>query len=427
MVSYYGDFAEDDTVDIPFNTFTSNDPSASSTITDFINTDVHIHKDGGLTQRNNAAGITVSVDFDGITGNHLVKIDTSDDTVGGFWVTGSEYQVRIEGTTVDGATVNSWIGAFSIERAGGTIALLKLIQAAVITNAAGADIAADIIALKAETVLILADTSELQVDDYPTLIAALPTAVEIQAEMEENGASLLDTIRDQIGTAGDGLTAINLPNQTMDIVGNITGNLSGTVGSVTGAVGSVTGAVGSVTGNVGGNVVGSVASVVGAVGSVTGAVGSVTGTVGSVTGNVGGNVTGSVGSLVGHTVQTGDSYARIGAPAGASIAADLVVIDNFVDNLETRIPDTISLAAINAEIVDTLATDTHAEPAQGAPGATISLKDKIGFLYKAWRNKTTQTATEMDLYNDAGAVVDQKSTVSDDATTFTKGEIATGP
>jgi hypothetical protein len=39
---------------------------------------------------------------------------------------------------------------------------------------------------------------------------------------------------------GSGLTAINLPNQTMDIVGNITGNLSGSVGSVTGAVGSVT-------------------------------------------------------------------------------------------------------------------------------------------------------------------------------------------
>lgn len=46
---------------------------------------------------------------------------------------------------------------------------------------------------------------------------------------------------DDIGAAGAGLTAINLPNQTMDIVGNITGNLSGSVGSVTGAVGSVTG------------------------------------------------------------------------------------------------------------------------------------------------------------------------------------------
>jgi hypothetical protein len=54
---------------------------------------------------------------------------------------------------------------------------------------------------------------------------------------------LVDTA--EIGAAGAGLTNINLPNQTMDIVGNITGNLSGSVGSVTGAVGSVTGAVGS--------------------------------------------------------------------------------------------------------------------------------------------------------------------------------------
>lgn len=72
-------------------------------------------------------------------------------------------------------------------------------------------------------------------------------------------AILVDTA--EIGAAGAGLTNINLPNQTMDITGDITGNLSGSVGSVTGAVGSVTGAVGSVTGNVGGNVVGSVGSV----------------------------------------------------------------------------------------------------------------------------------------------------------------------
>ena len=114
-MEYQGDYAEDATVYIMFNTFTSNDPSASSTITDFINTDVHIHKDNGLTQRNNAAGITVSVDFDGITGSHMIAIDTSDDTVGGFWVTGSDYFVRIEGTTVDGATINAVIGHFSIE------------------------------------------------------------------------------------------------------------------------------------------------------------------------------------------------------------------------------------------------------------------------------------------------------------------------
>ena len=55
------------------------------------------------------------------------------------------------------------------------------IEAAVITNAAGVDIAADIIAMKAETALIVADTNELQTDDVPGLIAALndPTAVAI--------------------------------------------------------------------------------------------------------------------------------------------------------------------------------------------------------------------------------------------------------
>jgi len=66
----------------------------------------------------------------------------------------------------------------------------------------------------------------------------------------DNGADL-NTLITQIGTAGAGLTNINLPNQTMNITGNITGNLSGSVGSVSGAVGSVTGAVGSVSGSVG--------------------------------------------------------------------------------------------------------------------------------------------------------------------------------
>lgn len=69
---------------------------------------------------------------------------------------------------------------------------------------------------------------------------------EIAAILSDTNAILVDTA--EIGVAGAGLTNINLPNQTMDIVGNITGNLSGSVGSVTGAVGSVTGAVGSVTG-----------------------------------------------------------------------------------------------------------------------------------------------------------------------------------
>lgn len=44
-------------------------------------------------------------------------------------------------------------------------------------------------------------------------------------------AILINT--DEIGVAGAGLTNINLPDQTMNIIGDITGNLSGSVGSVT--------------------------------------------------------------------------------------------------------------------------------------------------------------------------------------------------
>jgi hypothetical protein len=52
---------------------------------------------------------------------------------------------------------------------------------------------------------------------------------------------LVDTA--EIGAAGAGLTNINLPNQTMDIVGNITGNLSGSVGSVTGGINTAAGVI----------------------------------------------------------------------------------------------------------------------------------------------------------------------------------------
>lgn len=114
-VPYYGDYNAGATVYIPFNTYTSDDPSASVTMTNFINTDVHIHKNLGLTQRNNASGVTVDVDVDGIAGCHGVTIDTSDNTVANFFVSGADYQVRIEGVTVDGATLNPFIGSFSLD------------------------------------------------------------------------------------------------------------------------------------------------------------------------------------------------------------------------------------------------------------------------------------------------------------------------
>jgi hypothetical protein len=98
---------------------------------------------------------------------------------------------------------------------------------------------------------IQADTEDIQT----RLPAALTADGNIKADTlriggtlqtsNDVGADVNDILVDtaEIGAAGAGLTNINLPNQTMDIIGNITGNLSGSVGSVTGAVGSVTAGV----------------------------------------------------------------------------------------------------------------------------------------------------------------------------------------
>ena len=107
-MKYYGDINEDATIELAFNTFDSD--GASVTVTDFASTDVHVHKDGNVAQSN--AGVTIAIDFDGITGNHLIIIDTSADA---FYATGSNYEVRVEGITVDAQTINAFIGAFSIE------------------------------------------------------------------------------------------------------------------------------------------------------------------------------------------------------------------------------------------------------------------------------------------------------------------------
>lgn len=57
---------------------------------------------------------------------------------------------------------------------------------------------------------------------------------------------------------------------------------------------------------------------------------------GNITGNLTGNLVGTVSTLTtytGNTVQTGDAYARLGAPAGASTAADIAAINTKTTNL----------------------------------------------------------------------------------------------
>jgi hypothetical protein len=172
--------------------------------------------------------------------------------------------------------------------------------------------------------------------------------------------------------------------------------------------------------------------------TVTGATTMTGGLAGAITGNITGNLSGSVGSvtasvnvgqLAGQTVTAaaGVTFPTSVASPTNITAGTITTVTNLTNAATSGDFTSTQKASINTEVLDVLNTDTFAEPAQGAPGTTVTLAAKIGYLYKAWRNKSTQTSSTYSLYNDDAATVDHKSTVSDDGTTFTRGEVATGP
>ena len=194
---------------------------------------------------------------------------------------------------------------------------------------------------------MIAGTDNLQVD-LIQWIGTAPLALTSQRVQSQVGAMAANVLtatainsgaitsaKFAAGAIGTGVIA---GTQTFAMTGNITGNLSGSVGSVTGAVGSVTGAVGSVTGN------------------------------------VGGNVTGSVGSVVGHTPQTGDNYARLGAPAGASVSADIAAVksDSAAILVDTGTTLDAALAVVDSNVDAILADTADMQPKLGTPAADIA-------------------------------------------------------
>lgn len=82
---------------------------------------------------------------------------------------------------------------------------------------------------------------------------------------------------------------------------------------------------------------------------------------------------------------------------------------------------TLTAGQVNAEVVDALSVDGYAEPGS-VPPATASLVDKLGWLFMLARNKRLTTATADKVRNDADSGDVATATLSDDGTTFTRGE-----
>jgi len=231
MVPFYGDFDTTETVYIPFNTFSSDDPSASVTITNLAAGDVEIHKDGSTTQRSSDSGVTVTIDFDSITGNHLVAIDLSDNDDDGYYAAGSRYQVRMEGTTVDGATVNAWIGSFSIgiinQQTTAALTALNLDHLAKTTTGVAAD--GDLTDYVADgTILSHIMTTGADTSDYKASTEALQSIRDKQTDIETDTNELQGDWTDdgRLDAILDGIAAVVPDNKpTVDADGHTESNV----------------------------------------------------------------------------------------------------------------------------------------------------------------------------------------------------------
>lgn len=125
MPKHLGDY---DASTVIYGKFTTFRPSTGAAFTLGGTPALSVYKDGSATQ--STAGVTLTADFDSVTGLNHFAIDTSAD--GAFYAAGSNYDVVITAGTVDSVSVvGSVVASFTIGKSALTAAE---IAAAVLTT-----------------------------------------------------------------------------------------------------------------------------------------------------------------------------------------------------------------------------------------------------------------------------------------------------
>lgn len=84
--------------------------NALASITRGTNGTISVYKNNTTTQ--STMGVTDVEDFDGLTGVHLIEVDTSADS--SFYQVDNSYEVVLAGATIDGKTINATLFSFTI-------------------------------------------------------------------------------------------------------------------------------------------------------------------------------------------------------------------------------------------------------------------------------------------------------------------------
>jgi hypothetical protein len=366
-MKHLGDY---DASTVIYGKFTTFRPSTGSAFALGGTPALSVYKDNSTTQ--STTGVTLTVDFDTVTGLNHFAIDTSAD--GTFYSAGSNFDIVITTGTVDGVSVvGSVVASFTIRKnsalkpatAGRTLVVdaAGLADANAVklgpTGSGTAQTARDVGA----SVLLSAGSGTGQLDFTSGVVKAnlaqilgtalTETAGQIAAAFKKffNIATpaatmdhliLVDTVTTYTGNTlqtGDAYARLGAPagaSVSADVAAVKTDTAaiktktdflpSATAGAAGGVFIAGTNAATSITTALTANVIGNIT------GNLSGSVGSVTGAVGSVTGNVGGNVTGSVGSVVGLTASNLDTTV-----SSRASAANLAIAQATLTKLDTTL------------------------------------------------------------------------------------------
>lgn len=133
------------------------------------------------------------------------------------------------------------------------------------------------------------------------------------------------------------------------------------------------------------------------------------------------NITSTGGTTA---TQTGDSFARLGAPTGASVSADIAAVNDNVSAVGVAVLTRATPAQVRTEAAAAIYTDTAGEPT-GVPPAVDSLGGKVGRLHMVLRNGLNVDAnTGEKQFLDDGGNVEWKKDFTDGGGVYAEGEAA---
>ena len=332
MATDFGNVPANVTLPILFTTYGKTN-GESITMSGLAVTDIEVYKSTSVTQRASDNGYalvdTDGIDIDGVTGLHGISIDLSDNSDAGFYAAGSFYTVVVSTITVDSQTVTFIAATFRIvaaENTSGTPVVDLDLGRAFTAQAGGAT-------------SVTLDASASSTSNYYNgwLIYPISGTGARQAPQvitAYNGSTKVATIARHWATTTDSTTVFRMWPSAVSVEAwklgtvptpNFTGYPLTEVGRwANGAVPTP-------------NQTGVPRVEVTHINNVSAS---------SVT-----TVSSHIGTSGANTPQTGDAYARLGAPAGASVSADIATksTQTSVDDIPT-----------NAELATALGTSDDA-------------------------------------------------------------------